>query len=101
MNTTATRNNQPATPTPEQPRVPQGYVSPDVNIYETPEGYILEAELPGVSREGLDINVEGGTLTLVGRRTVSDLAAEAVWRESSAADYRRVFELDPAIDTTK
>ena len=31
----------------------------------------------------------------------AELKAEAIYRESSDADYQRVFELDPAIDTAK
>jgi HSP20 family protein len=79
----------------------RNYVSPEVNIYETKEGYVLEAELPGVSKEGLDISVETNTLTLTGRRAKNELKAAALYCESTPADYRRVFELDPAIDAAK
>lgn len=79
----------------------RNYIMPDVNIFETKDGYVLEAEIPGVSREGLDISVEENVLTLVARRQPADVKAEVVHRESSDADYRRVFELDPAIDTAK
>jgi HSP20 family protein len=37
----------------------------------------------------------------VGHRHVEPLAGEALHHESREADYRRVFELDPAIDTAK
>lgn len=79
----------------------RNYVAPEVNIFETKDGYILEAEMPGVSRAGLDISVEGNTLTIIGRRQPEELKAEIVHRESTKADYRREFELDPAIDTAK
>ena len=29
------------------------YVAPNVNIFETPEGYVLQAEMPGVAKDGL------------------------------------------------
>jgi len=72
-----------------------------VNIFETADGYVLETEMPGVPREGLDISVEANTLTLLGRREPNELQAEALYRESTTADYRRVFELDPVIDTAR
>jgi len=81
--------------------VRQEYVAPEVNIFENKDGYVLEAEMPGVNKEGLEITLEGNELTLVGRRHVEAAPGEALFRESHARDYRRVFELDPAIDTTK
>ncbi len=80
---------------------PQNYVSPEVNIFETKEGYTLEAEMPGVNKEGLEIMLEGNELTLVGHRNFQPLNGQPLFRESNSADFRRVFELDPAIDTSK
>ena len=77
------------------------YCSPEVNIYETPEGYVLEAEMPGVPKEGLEITIEGNTLSFVGRRQESDIKGTVLYRESRPENYRRIFELDPAIDTSK
>jgi HSP20 family protein len=79
----------------------RNFVSPEVNIFETKDGYVLEAELPGVNKEGLDITLEGNELTIEGRRPQEPVAGNAVYRESQVWDYRRVFELDPAIDATK
>jgi len=33
-------------------RAEQEYASPDVNIVENKDGYVLEAEMPGVSKDG-------------------------------------------------
>ena len=57
--------------------------------------------MPGVSKDGLEITLEGSTLTLVGHRSDETVVGEALYRESRPADYRRVFELDPAIDGNK
>ena len=75
------------------------FVSPEVNIFEDKDGYLLEAEMPGVNKEGLEITLEGNEVTIVGHRHTEPLAGEPLFRESHNADYRRVFELDPAIDT--
>jgi len=77
------------------------YVSPQVNIGETKDGYVLQAEMPGVNKEGLEITLEGNEITIVGHRQLDACNGETLFRESYPADYRRVFELDPAIDTTK
>jgi len=77
----------------------QEFVSPEVNICETKDGYVLQAEMPGVSKDGLEITLEDNEITIVGHRQVGPLNGEALFRESRDADFRRVFELDPAIDT--
>jgi len=77
------------------------YISPEVNIYETENGYTLEAEMPGVTRDQLEVTLENNALTLVGHRTDNAPPGTVLYRESQPADFRRVFELDPAIDSQK
>ena len=79
----------------------QEFVSPEVNIFETNDGYLLEAEMPGVAKDGLEITLEGTEMTITGRRKKEAVPGEALFREARLADFRRVFELDPAIDTSK
>ena len=88
---------------PQQQQTPssRGYLTPRVNITETRDGYLLEAEMPGVNKEGLEISLEGNELTLVGRRMQEPVGAEVVYRESANRDYRRAFTLDPTIDVGK
>lgn len=87
--------------TQDQSRAGQAVVVPPVNIVETKDGYTLEAEIPGVGKDGVEITTEGNQLAILGRRQKTDLKAQALHRETAEADYRRVFELDPAIDTAK
>lgn len=77
------------------------YVAPEVNILETSEGYVLEAEMPGVNKDGLEITLEGNELTIVGRRGQQVIPGEPLFRERQVADFHCVFELDPTIDTGK
>ncbi len=77
------------------------FVTPVTNILEEKEGYLLEAEMPGVTKEGLEITVENGELVIFGRRSAATVRGREVHRESRGLDYRRVFELDPSIDTSK
>ncbi|HLX70323.1 MAG TPA: Hsp20/alpha crystallin family protein [Verrucomicrobiae bacterium] len=77
------------------------YVAPNVDIFETTDGYVLQAEMPGVGKDGVEITLEENEITITGRRTPETVDGEALFRERHNADYRRVFELDPAIDTAK
>jgi len=79
----------------------QEYVLPEVNIFEEKDGYTLEAEMPGVNKEGLEVLLEANELTIVGHRHHTSIEGELIFRESQKADFRRVFELDPAIDTSR
>jgi HSP20 family protein len=86
---------------PNESHALQQFIPPEVNIRETKDGYVLEADMPGVNKDGLDITLEDTTLTIIGRREKADVDTEAIYRESPTADYRRVFELDPAIDPAR
>jgi len=79
----------------------EAFISPEVNIFETNDGYVLEAEMPGVGKEGLEVTLEGHEITLTGRRHTEAANGSTLFRESRDANYRRVFELDPAIDSSK
>lgn len=77
------------------------YVTPVADILETKDGFVLEAEMPGVNREGLQVTIDRGELTIVGRRTAYQTSGTTLHRESRADDYRRVFEIDSSIDTDR
>ena len=49
---------------------------PPVDTYETEHAFVVEADLPGVHQENIDINFEQGTLTITGRRASTLPAAE-------------------------
>jgi len=99
MNTMTKTERRPAAVTQETTQ--RGFISPRVNITETKDGYLLEAEMPGVSKSGLEISLEGTELTLLGRRQEQVEGLDLLYRESANRDYRRVFVLDPTIDSTK
>jgi HSP20 family protein len=95
---TTVENGQRTAP---QPNRQTEYVAPEVNIFETKDGYVVEAEMPGVNKDGLEITVEGNELTIIGHRTPDQALGQPLFRERRLTDYRRSFELDPAIDTAK
>jgi len=88
-------------PTSERNLAQQNWLSPVVNITEDKEGYLLEAEMPGVNKEGLELLLEGNELTIIGHKQTDGANAQPLYRESTSRDYRRVFMLDPTIDTDR
>ena len=77
------------------------FITPVASVSETADGYTLELEMPGVSKEGLEISVENNELSILGRRSTSAPAGTLVHRESRPYSYRRSFEIDPSIDSAK
>ena len=78
------------------------FITPPASVREIGDGYTLEIEMPGVKKDGLEISVENNELTITGRRTDSTPEGwNSVYRESRPLHFRRVFDLDPSIDTTK
>ena len=83
-----------------QDQKPIQYVTPLADVESTKESYTIHAEMPGVDKSGLELTVDNGELTIVGHRQVGQFSGEPVYREIRQTDFRRVYELDPAIDTT-
>ena len=44
------------------------YIRPQVDILASGEHYIIRADLPGVAADDLEVRVDRGTLTFIGRR---------------------------------
>jgi len=84
---------------PDQP--PVQYLTPLADVDSTKEGYVISLEIPGVDKSGLEITVDDGKLTILGRRHIAASAGELVHREIRPNDFRRVYELDQDVDTTK
>lgn len=99
MNTTAVQRE--TKPSRHDGLAEASFLTPEVNIFETKDGYVLEAEMAGVNKSGLELTLEGNVLTIIGRREETPWKGDVVYRESRPAHFRRVFELDPAIDTAR
>lgn len=77
---------------------------PAVDIYENGnQEIVLQAELPGLKREDIDLRVENNTLTLRGeRKHDADVKPEQYHRvERSYGAFSRSFSLPTRIDTDK
>ena len=77
--------------------------TPPVDLYETPSEYVLTAELPGLSREQIEIHAEESRITIRGARGNSkegrDIACEQYHRvERGHGRFSRAFTLPEPID---
>jgi len=85
----------------EVARIEPSYVTPTVDITEGKDEYRLEADMPGVTKTGIEVLLEDNELTLIGHRQPPLAQGEILHQESSRLDYRRTFVLEPVIDLTK
>jgi len=100
MNTIAQQQNQ-QQPERAERQYNRGFVIPPANIAANESEYFVEVEMPGVDKSGLEITTEGNDLTITGRRKTETPQGELYYSEWPQADFRRVFELGPDVDTTK
>jgi|SRR5882724_57658 len=77
--------------------------NPSVDIYETDDALVIKAELPGVSKDDVSIDVHQNTLTLRGQRKhETEVKDEQYHRvERSYGSFQRSFTLPSTIDYEK
>lgn len=76
--------------------------SPPVDIYETDTSVVVRAELPGMNREEINVQLEGDTLTLSGTRVHTGGEDENGHRsECPRGRYRRAFTLGMPVDASR
>src|SRR5689334_22952832 len=89
----------PPPPAPPAPAPPEGAAervlfTPPIDIYDSPEGLVLIADLPGVKLETLELQVQDNRLTLLGHVTPSAPAnARLIHKEYEEGDFLRSFIL--------
>lgn len=77
------------------------FLTPSASVSESGDGYTLQLEMPGVKKEGLEVSIENNELTLTGRRSLPSVEGQLIHRESRRENFRRTFELDPSIDSSR
>jgi HSP20 family protein len=93
-------NNEKNVQTREETRSNDKYIRPAVNIIETEEGLILTADIPGATKENLDINVEKGILT-ISAPTIHNQLGQPAYSEFELANYYRQFSIPESLDHEK
>ena len=76
-------------------------VAPLVDLYENDDELLLVADMPGVAKDGLDIQFHDGVLSLEGRRDALREGQALVRAEYRVADFVRHFTVPDGIDVAK
>ena len=78
----------------------QGSAYPKVNVYEYDDKVGIVAEIPGLDKKQLNVDVEEGILTISGDKhnTFEDDGAKVLRRELKQSSFKRSFELGDQLD---
>jgi HSP20 family protein len=76
-----------------------GTWAPSVDVIETEDAYLLFAELPGVRKEDIQLQVRDRRLELSGRRQAFGENRNFLRMERSYGPFRRTFDLGTPVDT--
>ena len=84
----------------ERPSGDFGRFTPPADLYETDEAYNVEMELPGFSRDDINVTIEQGMLTISGRRAREESSENENYhlRERSIGRFSRSFSLPASIE---
>ena len=88
---------------PEWHREISGEWVPTVNLYEKDGKYHLTAELPGLNKDDISVNVENDIVTVSGKKEsiAEEKAAEYYIKETKSGTFSRSFRLPGGIDEEK
>jgi HSP20 family molecular chaperone IbpA len=79
--------------------LPQRSIRPDVDICEDEKGITLLADLPGVTKDDLDIQVDNETLSIDGKAQIKmPEAMRAIYADVRETRYQRSFSLSSELD---
>ena len=77
--------------------------APPIDVYETPDRYVIAAEVPGLTREQIELAMEESRLTISGRRAEEPGGAEIHYHqvERGHGAFSRTFEFADKIDAER
>jgi HSP20 family protein len=83
----------------DESELTRGAWSPSVDIFENKDHIVLEAELPGVKPENVEVSIENNVLTLTGERKFEKKAEGDNFHrvERSYGSFTRSFTLPPTV----
>ncbi len=76
---------------------------PAIDVYETNDAYMMEADLPGLKKEDIDLQIIEDRVTLRGSRKRAEQTDEQGYRryERAAGDFERSFRIRGGVDAEK
>lgn len=80
-----------------------GAWQPKVDIFEDEDALVLEADMPGVKREDLELTIENNVISLSGERKMEERKESENYHrvERSYGSFTRSFTLPRTVDTEK
>jgi len=75
-------------------------IRPVVDIFENENEILLHADMPGVSKKDVSVNIDNGMLSLSGVRRL-ETAGTANWEEFGPIEYKRTFSVPQTIEVGK
>lgn len=74
--------------------------SPQIDLYETPAAFILEADLPGVREQEMSVKIDNGDLLLQGQRTVTRKVSRGSFHysERHSGHFLRRIRIPASVD---
>lgn len=77
-------------------------ILPAVDIFENETGITVQADMPGVSRDGLDVHIDSDTLAIEGVAEIPmPEGMDAMYADIRSTRYQRTFTLSRELDTER
>jgi len=73
---------------------------PAIDVFENDSEILLHADMPGVVKDDISVNIDNGKMTLTGIRRLHTTGV-ANWRELKDTEFRRIFSVPQSIDIDK
>jgi len=84
-----------------EPTKPEKNFMPAVDIFESDKAVTVLAEMPGVDKNGIEIGLEDGVLTIRGTREKEEAGDRILLEEYESGNYLRRFSVAETIDQEK
>jgi HSP20 family protein len=78
------------------------WVAPKTNIFEDNDNYYLEINIPGVSRDGIQVKLENNSLIVIGKIDYKNIALRKyILQENDFGNYYRKYNLSENVNIDK
>jgi HSP20 family protein len=86
----------------EEATIPARVFVPSADIYETQDALTVILEMPGVEKSNVDVRVEDGVLSVLGKLDLSKYQGlQPLYIEYNVGHYSRSFQLSSKVDQSK
>lgn len=86
----------------EESTIPARVFVPSADIYETQDALTVILEMPGVEKSNVDVRVEDGVLSVLGKLDLSKYQGlQPLYVEYNVGHYSRSFQLSSKVDQSK